>query len=372
MSTNELIERVSSHTIKKFEVIEKYVEAWSQKLANNDMCKNLVFIDCMCNSGEYVDSSGNMVRGTAFRVFSILKDVAKQYSNKNIIVYFNDLDLRKVEHLEQLINSMELSHNMNVSFSSIDANVLLKDNLGKICSISGTHCLLLYDPYKAEIDWGAIIPFLNSWSEVILNHMVYDSLRAVREAKSEGAKLKYEKTYQKTIDKLLEMGNSKEVYELLIKEIIFKLHNGNKFPFYVSSFPFFNSKNAIMYNLIHCTRNLQGLILYKKVVWQVFNGKSSCKIKHGCDSLPNLFETQESFESEVDEYCYTLDNIVDYVYNEFKGKNNVLLGDVWALLDSHPVFPSDGFKAIIRQLLKEKYGVVGHRGNLDFTGGFNQ
>ena len=55
--------------------------------------------------------------------------------------------------------------------------------------------LLIYDPFKATIDWKAIMPFLNNWGEVIINHMVSDSMRAVKMAKSETAIRKYENTY---------------------------------------------------------------------------------------------------------------------------------------------------------------------------------
>lgn len=65
---DEIISEASSHTIKKFDLIESYVKSWAPKLLNNNYCENLVFIDCMCNSGEYIDKNNNKVFGTPVRV----------------------------------------------------------------------------------------------------------------------------------------------------------------------------------------------------------------------------------------------------------------------------------------------------------------
>ena len=48
------------HTIKKFELVEGYVKSWIHKLMNNPDCKEVVFIDCMCNSGIYKDNDGEL------------------------------------------------------------------------------------------------------------------------------------------------------------------------------------------------------------------------------------------------------------------------------------------------------------------------
>lgn len=77
-NNNELISRASLHTQKKFELIEKYIMPWAQKLMNNVSCKGLVFIDCMCNSGLYRDENGATIEGAPLRVAHILRDVAGQ------------------------------------------------------------------------------------------------------------------------------------------------------------------------------------------------------------------------------------------------------------------------------------------------------
>lgn len=72
-SSDTIIGHANPHTIKKFELIEKYVEAWAHKLLQNQYCSGLVFIDCMSNSGEYVDDNGKQVFGTPVRVAKYLR-----------------------------------------------------------------------------------------------------------------------------------------------------------------------------------------------------------------------------------------------------------------------------------------------------------
>lgn len=98
-SNNEVIGHANPHTIKKFELIEKYIEVWAHMLLQNQYCSGLVFIDCMSNSGEYVDDEGSTVFGTPVRVAKYLRKIAGQYPSKEIDVYYSDLDADKTKHL---------------------------------------------------------------------------------------------------------------------------------------------------------------------------------------------------------------------------------------------------------------------------------
>ena len=76
------------------------------------------------------------------------------------------------------------------------------------------HYLLFYDPYRAEIDWEAIEPFLNHWGEVIINHSTMDATRGVKMAKTETAKDKYNETYlTENIENLIPYGSDRTAYE---------------------------------------------------------------------------------------------------------------------------------------------------------------
>ena len=79
-------------------------------------------------------------------------------------------------------------------------------------------------------------------------------------------------------------GSDKKAYEKRIEDIIKALHRNRNYQYYIAAFPFFNEKNAIVYNLIHCTSNIKGFRLYKQSAWQTFGGKSSTKNTHGLEN----------------------------------------------------------------------------------------
>ena len=361
---NTIIDHANPHTIKKFELIEKYVEAWAHKLLQSPGCSGIVFIDCMSNSGEYIDDAGEHVFGTPVRIAKYLRKVAGQYPYKQIDLFFSDLCAARTEHLRGLMPNE--SHNFHISITTEDGNKLAK-RLGQMID-NKKHYLLIYDPYEASIDWGAIMPFINSWSEVILNHMVSDSIRGIKQAKTDEAKSKYSNTYLMEIEDLLPYGSNKKVYEKRVEDIIKALRRNRDYKYYIAAFPFFNEKNAIVYNLVHCTSNIKGFRLYKQSAWQTFGGKSSTKNTHGLEKQIMLdFEGKGVLNTHTDEFCFYIKDIAEYLQKAFNGKKDVSLNDVWALLDSHPVFPSDGFRSQIRNELKQNHGAIVSRSTISFV-----
>jgi three-Cys-motif partner protein len=362
----EIISKASQHTIKKFELIEKYVESWAQKLLNNQHCEGLVFIDCMCCSGEYTDEHGQQVFGTPVRVSKILREAAGQYPNKQIYLYFNDISNEKVDHLKKLVPSDK--SNFHVLCSIGDGNALLKKMGPALHGNYGVHYLLMYDPYQATIDWNAIFPFLNNWGEVIINHMTMDSTRAVKVAKSKTAVDKYEQTYLTDIERLLPFGSNRTAYEKRIEEIIVTLRLNKTRKYYIAAFPFFNCRNSIVYNLIHCTGNIAGFKLFKQSAWKTFDGKSSTKNTHGSENQLMLDLDGTGFTTTItDADCYYIKDIAQYLQKIFNGQQNVELNEVWAVLDEHPIFPSDGFKPAIKSELKQNFGAVISRDHISFS-----
>lgn len=363
-SNDEIIALANPHTIKKFELIEKYVEAWAHKLLQNPYCFGLVFVDCMSNSGEYIDNDGKQVFGTPVRVAKYLRNVAGQYPSKQIDLFFSDLCASKTEHLKRLMPNE--SHNFHVHITTEDGNELAK-RLGKTMS-NKKHYLLVYDPFEATIDWNAIIPFINNWSEVILNHMVSDSIRAVKMVKKDEARSKYERTYLMDLENLIPYGSNKKAYETRIEDIIIALRHNSGSRYYIAAFPFFNEKNAIVYNLIHCTNNIKGFRLYKQSAWQTFGGKSSTKNTHGLENQFMLdFESKGVVKTHTDEFCFYIKDIAEYLQKLFNGQSDVPMSNVWALLDNHPIFPSDGFRPQIKNELKQNYGASISRSTISFV-----
>jgi len=340
-----VIEKASPHTIKKFELIEEYIKSWSQKLLLNKSCNGLIFIDCMCNSGIYTDDVGQSLKGTAVRVSEALCDAAKMYLEKNIYVYLNDKNRVRVEELKKHIPQDE--RNFKVVTSCSDAHELLRTIGPQLYETGHLHYFLLYDPYDATIDWEALLPFFRNWGEVMINHMVSDPVRAITSAKKKTTKAKYENTYLEDFEKLVPYGSDKTAYETRVEEIINSLKGARRY--YVSAFPFYNTQNSLVYNLIHCTSNKEGFKLYKKSAWKVFGAQSSTK--HSAESRQLSFNLFGEIVEEEDESCLHVIDIAKYLQRNFWGRKQVPLDEIWELLDNHPIFPSEGFRNEVKNNL---------------------
>lgn len=359
------IDEAKPHTIKKFELIEEYVKSWAQKLLNYSECTEIIFIDCMCNSGIYLNQKGQEVYGTPIRISNVLAEVMKQYLKKKARVYLNDFSNKKIDLLKTKLPSN--APNFEIITSCGDGNDLLKQIATELSNQSKYHYLLVYDPYKAELDWNAIEPFLNCWGEVIINHMLSDSIRGVSLARRDDVIERYEQTYLTDIRELISFGSDRKAFENKIEEIISLLKQNTYGEYYIAVFPFFNSKNALVYNLVFCTNNINGLKLFKKTAWKTFGGKSSMKDTQGDENQLFFNFEENTIAKKTDEYCYNVDDIVDYVQNRFWGQQNVALDDIWRFLDVHPVFPADGYKTEIKKGLKKVYGDVIGKKTISFT-----
>ena len=364
-NNNAIISKANPHTVKKFELIESYVKSWAQKLMQNHYCNGIIFIDCMCNSGVYYDESGKQVYGTPVRVSKILRDVAGQYPNKKVFVYLNDNAEEKIAELKKHLPNESL--NFRYSITCTDGNALLKKIGSKLPENKKLHYFLLYDPFDASIDWSALAPFFRSWGEVLINHMVNDPIRAIRQVKTPKSIHKYEETYLSSFEDLLPYGSDRSAYEKRVEQIITSLQSSTGRKYYIASFPFFNSCNSILYDLVHCTCHETGFNLYKTTAWKTFGGRSSTKNTHGEENQFMIDFGDQHVKTRSDECCYYVKDIADYLQNKFSGKKNVPLIALWTDLDAHPVFPSDGYRAEIKKLLKDDYGAKIARSTISFT-----
>lgn len=361
---------VRPHTVKKFELIENYVKQWAPKLLNYDRCDGVVFIDCMCNSGIYYDDTGKEVFGTPIRIARVLSDLMLKYPQKKAFLYFNDLSSEKIDILKEYLPTN--TSNYHISTSNEDGNSFIKkiamQDLGRV------NYLLFYDPNNASLDWNALKLYFGKWGEIITNHMVCDSKRGLTQATRPPATSRYQKTYQyEDLNDILkhssnlEHSSNQEVYMKRVREIIDTLLSETNKQYHVASFPFFNMRNALLYELIYCTRNIKGFRLFKKTAWKVFGGKSSIKNTHGREKqLCIPWENNGEVEIYSDEYCYHIEDIAKYLHDEFSGQGQVSLEDLWTKLDEHPVFPSEGFKQQIKNELKELYHHEVHKDYIVF------
>lgn len=356
----KIISEAKPHTIKKIEIIEAYIKSWTQILMLNEYCEEIIFIDCMCNSGVYKDNDGKTVYGTPIRISRALLDVARTYQSKRVEVYLNDNNSEKIEELEKHLPQNE--RNYQIITSTDDGNALLERIGQQLSRKHNMHFFLLYDPYDASINWSALKPFFLNWGEVMINHMISDSVRAIPQVKSEQKKKKYTETYQvEDISELVPYGSNKAAYETRVKEIINRLKGAEDRVYYVSAFPFFNTRNALLYDLIHCTCHEKGFKLFKKTAWKTFGGKSSTKNTQNIDGQLTFGITNE------DEYCYTLDNVAQYLQEHFFGQNDVPKEEVWSLLETHPVYPSEGFARELCSILKNTYDAKISKSTITFS-----
>lgn len=363
-NNKEIISKASPHTIKKFELVEKYIETWVQKLLQNPYCTGVIFIDCMCNSGIYINNKGETVYGSPIRVAKILRDAAGQYPKKKIYMYLNDNSIDKIKKLKE--NLPKEKNNFRYSIKTQDANDLLKEIGKNLNKVKKYHYFLLYDPYDARIDWEALSPFFDKWGEVMINHMVRDPIRAIKQVKTEEKRQKYEGTYMSDFNKLLPYGSDKAAYEKRVEQIILGLISSTKRNYYVASFPFFNTNNSLQYDLIHCTSNEEGFKLYKKTAWKIFGDKSSIKNTHGKENQ-YILDMDGIARTETDEECYYIQDVVSYIQEQFNGKQSVPLADIWKLLEKHPIFPSEGYRKEIKNGLKFEYGATVSKNTIDFS-----
>ena len=337
-----VISKASPHTIKKFELIEEYIKSWAQKLLLTESCNGLIFIDCMCNSGVYTDNTEQLVKGTAVRVSEALREAARTYTQKNIHIYLNDKDKARVDELKKHLPQDE--RNFKIVTSCSDAHELLRTIGPQLYGTGHLHYFLLYDPYDATIDWEALLPFFRNWGEVMINHMVSDPVRAISSAKKKTTKAKYENTYLEDFEKLVPYGSDKTAYEARVEEIINLLKGARRY--YVSAFPFYNTQNSLVYNLIHCTSNKEGFKLYKRSAWKVFGAQSSTK--HSVENRQLSFNFLGEIAEEEDESCLHVIDIAKYLQRSFRGRKQVPLEEMWELLDNHPILPSEGFRKEVK------------------------
>lgn len=365
----ETITKISPHTVKKFELIEKYVDEWARKILGFNGTKGLpgskgvIYIDCMCNSGVY-EVDGKLVEGTALRVAKKLNEIISNYPGKEAILLFNDLQSERVDLLRTEIEKANIE-NIIVSYNEGDCNAFLK-GLNLSAYQQGYNTLLLYDPYNASIDWSAVKPFLNRWGEVIINHMSSDTTRGISQAKKQDVIARYEETYQSDISQLL--NTDKAGLDNIVVSIIRNNINKGSSGYYVSLAPFYNRTNGKLYSLIHCSANIEGTKLYKKVTWKTFGDKSSMKNTHGVEEQFVLDFNGDGFLNTVtDEDCYYVKDIAKYIFEKYSTLGRVSLDVMYKDLDVHPIFPSDGYKNEIKAELKDRYYVRATREEIIFS-----
>lgn len=360
-------EKIGDHTIKKFELVSEYAKGWAHKILGYKESTGLVYIDCMCNCGMYYDSDGEIVEGTAIRVAKTINQI-NSIHQKEAILYFNDIDEGKIQHLKSVIDTLELKF-VQIHFYNTDANQLLREITNVVHNKHNT--LLFYDPYQANIDWEALEPFFNIWGEVIINHMLSDVIRGAKSVSDPIKIAKYEKTYHKSISEIIRtsnLQNSREEFEKITNSIIESCVYTNGKKYYIASFPFYIKTNQLIYNLVYFSWNIKGMSLFKKTAWDTFGGQSSIKHAIASETPGQMcldFDTG-NLKEDVRPGVYTVYDIAKYIYGKYKDKGEVAWEQIYVDIVQHPIFPCDGYKTEIKNTLKDSFGTINKRSSVIF------
>ena len=172
------------------------------------------------------------------------------------------------------------------------------------------------------------------------------------------------------INDLISVGSDRNAYEKIIEKIITDSTGRKDGDYHIASFPFFNSNNAVVYNLLHCTRHYKGFELFKTTAWKTFGDRSSMKNTHNSENQMQLcfdMNMNVSCETPEDDSCYNLRDAALYIQRHFKGKTNVPNDEVWNYLGHHPIFPTREYKNKIKDVLKREFGMKASRSSMTFS-----
>ena len=83
---------ITNITKNKIKYISDYVNSWVYSIVGFDKCKNINFIDCMCNAGIYKDCT----LSTSMEVLQFFIKQALRNSNKEFNLFLNDYNIDRI------------------------------------------------------------------------------------------------------------------------------------------------------------------------------------------------------------------------------------------------------------------------------------
>ena len=241
---------------------------WSIIGANYSDCKQINFIDCMCNAGIYKDSTLT----TSMRVLQTFIEHAKNYPNKIFNLFLNDYNKNRVDVIIQLAKEInyEQPKNINIMIDNMDVNNYLDSFNSKYANSYlgyGAFTILFVDPYNfGTVKIKKIKEFSeNNYSEIIFNYFSSDYSRNMNNSfaisKIESIKSSMEGVY----------GYNEQLTEIQVLDLIQAYFKTSKIK-YSFAYQFRTRKNVPLYNIVYATPNKKGLEEIKDTFWRVFDG----------------------------------------------------------------------------------------------------
>lgn len=378
---------INSGTVKKLEMMEKFVEAWINKISQfrpkgKRKYSGITFIDCMSNSGIYTVDDEE-IRGSSRRVYDLFNHYKKnKFTDLNYKIEVNDLDKDAIRCQKCYMD--ENNKNVDVEFHNRNVKDYLLEVADKIPVVGERHFLIFYDPFEADIAWNELVELVtkinqNAYTgcDLIISHFIHnDSKRGIQQAKKQEVKMKYENTYQSKFDLLYEKMNElsgTEQTEWLRNKFVEVI--GSKFNTRIEKIafaPVFNSNNAAIYDIVFYSESLKAKDLFKKCMYL------QEKIVHNHENEQQRFDlfesnTYASIRKDIKEkeIFYSPKQFAKEIYNRFKGQ---LVNDqiLTSFLLKHPYIPQVGAKNEIKKNLTRTYNVKIEKDNsgtivYDFT-----
>lgn len=246
-------------TDKKIAYIKEYVRQWCYVMLERDKIHAINFIDCMCNAGVYRD--GDCC--TVIEVLLIFLELAPKYPNKQLNIWCNDIDPKKIEILKKVVAIFPQNIQVTMHYQQKDVNTCL-DMLSKENSVSrkifgyDKATILYVDPF----DFGTVeIPKISAvlqkhYCELLFNFFSSDYIRNIDSDDGRISKCLGGKSFE-NLDKLIEyMRNQLRVGHIK----------------YLFSYQFRIQTNIELYQIVFATPNQRGLEKLKDALWNVFNG----------------------------------------------------------------------------------------------------
>lgn len=338
---------ITNITKHKIDYISDYVYNWSVIGANYPGCKQINFIDCMCNAGIYKDATLT----TSMRVLQIFIQHAKKYPNKIFNLFLNDYDLKRVEvitKLSKLINQEELK-NINIIIDKLDVNNYLASFGIKYASKYlgyGTFTVLFVDPYNfGTVNVKLLHDFSNKYyTEVIFNYFSSDYLRNINNMSA----IPKIETIKKSMDGV--SGFNENMKENEVLDLIQSYFKTTKIK-YSFAYQFRTKTNIPLYSILYCTPNKRGLEEIKESYWKVFDGNPFFRN----DTKANLEkENTQQFQlfddREINELSYATEARVKLI-EKFMGSTMSYEEIVIYVLESTMLKKGQVLKSVIKPLL---------------------
>lgn len=289
------------HTQYKINYVREYAREWTYVAEGSDLT-NVNFIDCMCNAGVYSD--GKFC--SAMEVLHIFRDVAFRNHDKQFNILLNDYDADKIRIFKDIINARytTVPNNLHIFFDNMDVNEYLKILKQKYGIFDYPSRTILYvDPYSFHtVIIDSLSTFINTtYCELIFNLLTYDFVRN----KMDGG-----------IQKVLGGNYNIDNVDELIEHINERLLIGKmKYSF---AYPFRQSKNAEIYQIMFFTPHERGVDKLKDALWEVFDGaeyyRTDLKKEYGQMSI---FDEDDNKEMNAVRYA---NEAKEMIRKKFKGQ----------------------------------------------------